>query len=480
MVGEVLQSRTNGACAVRCAGRRFSSRASTSSRRWRIDAFTCALAFGVLACSSSQSGPGGADAQGGAASASGGASAGRTGTGNPSGQAGRASDGGAPGAEGGGTGTTSGNPSANCSPWPLGKLFPFVGPFFYGPDPGPCQTNDGTYTFSYADGHVQSDTDNTHHLTETFTWQTDRLLASSVSDSLDSYTYSPGSVVIVTTQAGATPMTQTYRLNSAGYPLDVSVDTGAGAQRWFKYGYVGCLLDRRFETDATGHELSPQNEEVRYIYDAQGHVLARNKALYDYGCWQGGAGGAGGIDSTVGCPSWPEKKLAPFVGSLFYGPDPGPCSWTDGNTARTFAYAGGLLQSITNSDGGSVTLTWDGEHLVSSTETTSAGVSVTTLYSYANDSLTLTTIRGTYTAVTSYHLSPTGYPLSREYVYFVTENPSTISPLQTTTYQYDNCRLSGSMYSYDAAGHLLGLFPANGTNLIPYPAGTLDYSCWEH
>jgi hypothetical protein len=356
-----------------------------------------------------------------------------------------------------------------------------VGPFFYGPDPGPCQA--GTYTFSYADGHVQSDTDNTHQLTETFTWLTDRLLGSSVSDSVDSYTYSPGSVVIVTAHAGTTAMTQTYRLNSAGYPLDVSIDTGAGAQRWLKYDYVGCLLDRRFETDATGHDLSsPQNEEIKYSYDAQGHVRARNAELYDYGCWQAGAGGTGGttsIDSTVGCPSWPASKLAPFVGSLFYGPDPGPCSWTDGTTVRTFAYAGGLLQSITYSDGGSVTLTWDGERLVSSTETISADASVTTLYSYSSDSLTLTTLRGMYTATTSYHLSPTGYPLSREYVYFITGDPGSMSPLETTTYHYDNCRLSGSKYSYDAAGHLSSLFPANGTILIPYPAGTLDYSCWK-
>ena len=363
-------------------------------------------------------------------------------------------------------------------------MFPIIGPFFYGPDPGPCQANDGTYTFSYADGHVQSGTDTAHDLTETFTWQTDRLVRSSVSDRGDSsYTYSPGSVVIVTTQAGMTPTTETYRLNSAGYPLDVSLDTGAGAQRSIRYHYVGCVLDRRFETDAAGHELSsPQNQEVRYRYDAQGHVL-RGRERYDYGCWQAGAGGMGGasgIDPTVGCPPWPEKKLAPFFGSLFYGPDPGPCSWTDGNSVRTFTYGGGLLQSMTSSDGGSLALTWDGEHLVSSTETNSVGTSITTLYSHSADSLTLTTIRGKSTVTTSYHLSPTGYPLSREYVSFVTDNPSTMSQLETTTYHYDNCRLSGSMYSYDAAGHLGGVFPTDGANLIPYSVGAPDYSCWKH
>src|SRR5689334_15533479 len=95
------------------------------------------IACALLACSSSHSGPDGVLARGGGTSegnagiGAGGSSA----QGNPSGQAGWTSRGGTPGAQGGNPGSTSGTPSGNCPPWPLSELFPFPGPFFYGPDP---------------------------------------------------------------------------------------------------------------------------------------------------------------------------------------------------------------------------------------------------------------------------------------------------------------------------------------------------------
>ena len=454
----------------------------------------CTLVVTLLACSSSHSGPDGAGARGGGTSvgSAGNGTGGSGAQGNPGGQAGGTSGGGAPGAQGGNTGSTSGMPSGNCPAWPLAKLFPFPGPFFYGPDPGPCQTNDGSTTFSYANGRVQSDTDGVAHQLETFTWQGDRLTSSSAADLISEYTYSPGYATIVTTGPNVPTLTQTYRLDSSGYPLDITADRGAGPAQWIKYVYVGCLLDRRIETDANGNELSsPEYEPLRYMYDAQGHVLARGQQQFDYSCWQAASGGAGGTsgtgdpgsagnapDSSVGCPAWPTKKLSPFLGSFFYGPDPGPCSWTDGMTVRTFNYSGDVLQSITSSDGGSETLTWDGERLMSSTETTAAGASRTTQYSYSADSLTLTTSSSSFTATTTYRLSPAGYPLSREYSYKRSDGSS--SPVETTTYEYVNCRLSGYPDGYDAAGHLMGVFPTNGIRLIPYGTGTPDYGCWKH
>lgn len=397
------------------------------------------------------------------------------------------------GAGGAGTGSTAGNPSANCPPWPLSKLFPLVGPFFYGPDPGPCTSNNGSLTYSYAAARVQSVTDSMGKQSETYTWQADRLSGSSNASSEDSYSYGPGSVVIVSGTGGGSGATQTYRLNAAGYPLDVSIENGAAVQRWLKYNYVDCLLDRRIETDASGNELkSLQGGVLTYTYDAKGHVGSRGAEQYDYGCWQippGGAGGSSGTgdpgagggapDSTAGCPAWPTNKLSPFLGSLFYGPDPGPCTWTDGSVVRTFDYSGGVLKNIKHSDGGSETLTWDGERLVSSTETSAAGVSLSTRYSYSADSLTLTTINARYTSTATYRLSPTGYPLTRESMSVVTETGAS-SPVATTTYRYDNCRLSGSMYSFDASGHLIGVFAMNANRMIPYAGGTLDYSCWKH
>ena len=48
-----------------------------------------------------------------------------------------------------------------CSPWPQAKLFPWVGPFFYGPAIGPCsytETDQGanafTPVYTYTDGVV--------------------------------------------------------------------------------------------------------------------------------------------------------------------------------------------------------------------------------------------------------------------------------------------------------------------------------------
>ena len=470
MVGEVRQTRM-----------------SEAGKRWRAGWFGCGLSLGVLACSSSQQGPGGlAAASGGIGGASGVA-------GNPAERAGAANSGtgGAPGAGGGRSGSTVGNPSGNCPPWSVSKLFPIIGPFFYGPDPGPCRTSDGRTTFSYAAGRVQSDTDSMLKLTETFTWQADQLSSSTGTGADANYTYSPGTVVIVTTQANSPPGMQSYHLDSAGYPLSASIGTGS-SQRWLKYDYVGCRLDRRYETDASGNELNvAQDSAINFTYDAIGHVLARNGEQYDYGCWQPTSGGAGGTsgtsdagtggnapDSTVGCPPWPANKLAPFIGSLFFGPDPGPCTWSDGNMSRTFAYSGGLLKSITGSDGSSEILNWDGERLVSSVETTATGATHTTQYGYASDSLTVTTVNAMYTSTTTYRLSPTGYPLSREYVYWVTADPGARSPLQTTSYPYDNCRLSGN-YSYDAAGHLISLIPTNGNRLIAYSSGAPDYSCWK-
>lgn len=463
-------------------------RATEAGRRWTRSRPWTALALGALACSSSGPGPSNAAATAGGAAGV---------TGNPREQAGGASYGGASSADAGRDGATAGDATANCPLWPISKLMPLVGPFFYGPDPGPCTSAKGSVTFSYAAGRVRSSTDTTQYQTQSFTWQGDRLTSASGGSSADTYTYGPRSVVIASSDSsGRQVLTQTYQLSATGYPLTVSIGNGAGTQTWIKYEYINCLLDRRPETDANWNEIgTPQEKVLTYSYDAKGHVRTRGTEQYDYSCWQAASGGAGGapgatdggaagaLDPTVGCPQWPTQKLALLFGALFYGPGPGPCTWTsaDGSAVSTFVYSNAVLQSVSNNDGSSEALTWDGERVVSSSETSASGQSVTTSYSYAADSLTLTNTNARFTSTTTYHLSPTGYPLSVEAVSWVTDNPTAKSPVSAASFQYDHCRPSGSSFGFDARGHLVsGAFALNANRSSPYAAdGAFDYGCWK-
>lgn len=240
----------------------------------------------ILGCSSANS-----DASG----------AGGLNTGQGTGQAGSPA-GGAPGSAGsrnsaavGGTDiSTVGTALAStltdgCRNWPQSKLLPFVGIFFYGPDPGPCtmvRSHHGvsvTGTFSYVSGVVQSVvySDGSSEISQ---WQGDVLVSTKYANGEDTFAFSADKVVV--TNSGGS---QTYHLSATGYPLTVDILSGANTKTSATYHYLDCRLVHRDFLDASGNVTPAQTAD--YQYDAEGHITARrygngDEDVFDYSCWR--------------------------------------------------------------------------------------------------------------------------------------------------------------------------------------------------
>lgn len=197
------------------------------------------------------------------------------------------------GGENAGTSSTASvSTSTNgCRNWPQSKLLPFVGIFFYGPDPGPCtmvrsrQNESGpvTGTFTYASGVVQN-VSYSDGKTEASQWQGDVLVSTKYATGEDTYAFSADTVVVTNTGGS-----QTYHLSATGYPLTVDILSGSNTKISAAYRYLDCRLVHRDVVAANGNLMPDQSAD--YAYDAEGRIASRrylngDEDVFDYSCWR--------------------------------------------------------------------------------------------------------------------------------------------------------------------------------------------------
>ncbi len=201
------------------------------------------------------------------------------------------------GSTGGGATTTGGTGGdETCPPWPQSQLFPYIGPWFYGPHPGPCSMIVGDPTnpsmireFSYdsATGRVLSASDDA-----TYVWQDDLLAAEITPGATYTYSYEPDMVRI---DRDGAPM-YVFHLDANGYPGDVEMDADGqpGFDVLMRYNYENCRAVSR-----TVIEITPQAAalssgfEKTMSYDVAGNLVGRNdlansgnNETFNYDCWE--------------------------------------------------------------------------------------------------------------------------------------------------------------------------------------------------
>ncbi len=250
----------------------------------------------LAACGGAGAEPGGATggasaAAGGATVGSGGASGGVTSTG-----------GSAPVIAGAGAGSVTG-----CPAWPHSKLMPLVGVFFFGPDPGPCSSEDAVesptsevldaYTYNYdSNGRLLSTHSEQFNVDTTCSWNGDVLVSCTIGKVegqeavVQSYTADAASL-IATSSTSAGTRVETYMLSTNGYPLQVVRTNDSGAVlSGAEYAYSDCRLVRKTMTNGIS-SVPLSGGTTTYAYDELGHVKSRSSddgvtTTYDYACWR--------------------------------------------------------------------------------------------------------------------------------------------------------------------------------------------------
>lgn len=193
---------------------------------------------------------------------------------------------------------------------------------------------------------------------------------------------------------------------------------------------------------------------------------------------------------TAGCEVWPINKMFPFIGTLFYGPDPGPCSMTTLNgPTLSYTYDDAKLPAKAESADGTSTmsLTYDGDRLTQEVDTNPTAQTTfrmeygsnTVSYTQSNPSSNVPT----FTVI--YQLDSRGYPrvalttgtlpsnwaVRYEYVYNGCQMQARIA------HNADGTENAGSTlyYSFDTVGHFVRQVSATGSVDTSF-----DYSCWTH
>lgn len=170
----------------------------------------------------------------------------------------------------GGTSGTEGCPTA-----PVARLFPVIGPFWFGPDPGPCSSGPEGSTYTYGDELLMSSTTGGG---ETYLRDDqDRLIEVVSATDPATYEYTGGTVTENRSTHAAV-----YTLSSNGYPLRADVLTvGSSEPVTYTYEYDECRLSLR---DAPGDAA-----DRSYGYDEAGHLTAitdgASVTTFVYDCW---------------------------------------------------------------------------------------------------------------------------------------------------------------------------------------------------
>lgn len=180
--------------------------------------------------------------------------------------------------------------TAGCEPWPASAMVPWVGMFFFGPDPGPCgETHvdeaggSTSSTFQYdTTGRVTSVT--TSSYVETYAYSGDLIQTVSRGDSpYGTFSYSADAVTY-TVPSG---YTAEWQLDTLGYPrrLIYKITAGTPAVESALYEYENCRLVRR-----TAEGTSTRLGNWTYGYDPEGHITTITTSNIgvlqeDYSCW---------------------------------------------------------------------------------------------------------------------------------------------------------------------------------------------------
>src|ERR1039457_3557659 len=202
-----------------------------------------------------------------------------------------------------------------CPTWPQDKLFPWIGPFFYGHDQGPCSYTETdrsatgpdrvftvTYTYNDSGQPVSATTptntpDNIHVIAYTYKdgiLQSDTDFAGGLQSNV-TYRFGTDTVGYTTVDATGGISNFDYTLDAQGYPQTVSYSKIVNGQRTvptdipvqFEFEYANCRIQRRVAYMSDFTEAPASN--AQFTYDDVGHLIGVNSTstdvTFDYSCW---------------------------------------------------------------------------------------------------------------------------------------------------------------------------------------------------
>jgi hypothetical protein len=187
-----------------------------------------------------------------------------------------------------------------------------VGPFFYGPDPGPCSYTETdqpssnspkiyTVVYTYADGlaTLAATGNNDHHFEYTYVDglldREDKHFELGLLSSV-TYRYGAGTAGYTRFSPANKNHSYDYVLDDKGYPQTLTYSekdngqdaTPAGTGVRFVYEYADCRIQKL--TGYTSGGAVDSASTSTFSYDDAGHLLEVNSAnydfTYDYACWE--------------------------------------------------------------------------------------------------------------------------------------------------------------------------------------------------
>jgi len=205
--------------------------------------------------------------------------------------------------------------TTTCPAWPQDKLFPYVGPFFYGPDQGPCTNTETdrsstgpdksfTLTYTYDDSGrpvkaaTPTDMQSGIHLID-YTYvdgqlQSNKDFAGGL-QSNTTYRYGTDTVGYTTIDAQNIATNLDYTLDAQGYPQAISYSRIVNGQltiptdipTHFEFEYANCRIQRRVAYLNDFTEVPASN--AQFTYDDVGHLIAIDSTTtnftFVYACW---------------------------------------------------------------------------------------------------------------------------------------------------------------------------------------------------
>jgi YD repeat-containing protein len=176
---------------------------------------------------------------------------------------------------------------------------PLVGPFFYGPNPGPCSyrslgvSPSYTVTYTYQADQVQSEqetVDGQQTPRRESSYVSDPageiVSATSTGDQSETFEYGADSLTDTLFVSGAQQSQVRYTLSARGYPISAAVIVANKVGATVSYRYDHCRLQTRTTMDLNNTVTG----QYDYSYDSAGRLVTRvagdgSGETYDYSCW---------------------------------------------------------------------------------------------------------------------------------------------------------------------------------------------------
>jgi len=209
------------------------------------------------------------------------------------------------------SGTYSGD-NSNCPAWPADELFPSVGPFFYGPDKGPCSSTQTdrsgavakSFTVSYtynADGmptlaQTAAGTTLVHRIEYVYS----QGLLNKTTDFAEglqskiTYSYADSAASYLVVDSAGRQFNYQFTLDGNGYPQTIDCSTSVDGS-WvpsegiakYVFRYNDCKIQERAAFAPNGEPYLKST--ATFSYDDTGHVVDVSapdfEITYDYSCW---------------------------------------------------------------------------------------------------------------------------------------------------------------------------------------------------